>query len=542
MASRHSRLLVQALLLVFPLWIGGCESRSGGDVSAVQGDPGNEGRIPPPLTQPADLFEQVTERARSLAQMPWSPPRTEVPPALLAMDYDQYRSIRFRPDSALWRGDSAFEVQFFHPGFLYPRPVWIHEVHSDTITPVDFRKGLFRYDGPAAPLEEVAPAQVGFAGFRVHYPLNAPGVADEVVVFLGASYFRLLGRGHAHGLSSRGIAVNTTVGGGEEFPDFREFWLVRPADGAESITFYALLDGPSLTGAYHFELKPGQPTEVEIEARLFARTDVAQLGVAPLTSMFLFAPEGASSFDDFRPRVHDSDGLLLRTERGEWWWQPLRNGPDLRVTPFQIPGLNGFGLTQRAREFSEYLDLEARYHDRPSQWVERLDGDWGEGTVQLLEIPTNSEFHDNIVAFWVPESPFRRGDDRTFRYRLQTFDNRLEAQTLAQVERMRVGWVALPGEVDPPPRSHRRFILDFSPGTQVLRPSEESPVVAVLETSSGQASDLRVQELPDGAGWRATFRLAPNGTAPAELRVYLVQNDVAVSETWSYLWVPADDR
>jgi periplasmic glucans biosynthesis protein len=542
MASCHSHLLVRSLLLLIPLWIGGCDSRGGEDVNPVQGDPGDEGRIPPPLTQPAHLFDQITARAQARAETAWYSPRTEAPPELLAMDYDQYRSIRFRPDSALWRGESDFEVQFFHPGFLYPRPVWIYEAQADTIVPINFRKGLFRYEGSAASLEAAAPDPVGFAGFRIHYPLNAAGVADEVAVFLGASYFRLLGRGHAHGLSSRGIAINTTRGG-EEFPDFREFWLVRPTPEDETLRFYALLDGPSLTGAYQFELKPGQPTEVVVDARLFARQDVAVLGVAPLTSMFLYAPESARSFDDFRPRVHDSDGLLLHTAQGEWWWRPLRNGPGLRVTPFQIPGLQGFGLTQRAREFSEYLDLEARYHDRTSQWVERLEGDWGEGTVELLEIPTNSEFHDNIVAFWVPPYPFRKGDARSFRYRLLTFDDRLESQTLAQVERMRIGWVALPGEVDPPPTSHRRFVLDFSPGSAgTIQPASEVPVVAVLEASSGEVSDLRVQALPEEGGWRATFRLAPEEDQTSELRLYLVQNDRAVSETWSYLWVPVNDR
>jgi periplasmic glucans biosynthesis protein len=542
--------LLLALLLVLPGDAGhapgppGAEFRPGeGSAPAAISDPGSRAEIPPAPTDPELLLAWVAELARESARRPWVPPSHDLPPGLAGMDYDQHRAIRFRPEAALWRGETPFEVQFFHPGFLFPTPVRIHEVTPEGAVLLPFQPERFVYDGPAAPLAQEGGAGPGFAGFRVHYPLNVPDTKDEVVVFLGASYFRLLGAGHAHGLSSRGVAVNTTGPTREEFPDFREFWLIRPDEDARRLTFFALLDGPSLTGAYRFDLEPGAPTILEVEARLFAREDVGRLGVAPLTSMFLYGPEDAGRFDDFRPRVHDSDGLLLRTGAGEWIWRPLVNGPHFRATTFQDPDPRGFGLTQRARDFTQYLDLEARYHDRPSQWVEVGEGDWGEGVVELVEIPTNSEFHDNIVAHWVGDRPFRAGEERRYRYRLLTFDERLPEQTPAQVERTRHGWVALPGETDPPPRSHRRFVVDFAPGTAVI--PEDPPVVAVLETSTGAVSDLRVQPLPgadpSGGGWRATFRFEPDGDREADLRLWLVQADTAVSETWNYLWVPRHD-
>ena len=355
-------------------------------------------------------------------------------------------------------------------------------------------------------------------------------------MFLGASYFRLLGRGHVYGLSSRGLAVDTALESGEEFPVFREFWLVRPAPEAMSATFYALLDSPSLSGAYRFELEPGGGTTLGVEARLFARADVAKLGVAPMSSMFLYGRGGPARFDDFRAQVHDSDGLLVHTAADEWIWRPLGNGPDVQVTTFPGGTPRGFGLVQRDRRFADYLDAEAGYHRRPSAWIVPLDGDWDGGRVELLEYAVGSEFNDNIAAYWVPDEPFEAGDARRYRYRIAMFDDRLAAQTLAAVERTRNGWDALPGAHDPPPRSQRRFVVDFAGG--VLSAPDAPRPIGVLEASAGEVSDLVVHPLPDGAGWRASFRLAPAGREPVALRLYLVHDDRRLSETWSYVWHP----
>lgn len=487
-----------------------------------------------------ELFEHITEQARQRATHAYAPPSDTLAPPLATMNYEQYRAIRFRPEAALWRDQALFEVQLFHPGFLYREPVRIHTMRNGSAEPLPFDRSAFRYDGPATALAEADMRVPGHAGFRVHYPLNRADYKDEVVVFLGASYFRLLGRGQVYGLSARGLAIDTALPGGEEFPAIREFWLIRPAPEATTLTLYALLDSPSLSGAYRFELQPGAGTVLDVEARLFARRDIAKLGVAPLTSMFLFDENRLRNFDDFRPRVHDSDGLLMHTASGEWIWRPLSNGRTLRVTSLRDDTPRGFGLVQRERDFERYLDLEARYDRRPSLWVEPGAGDWGAGGVELVEIPTDSEINDNIVAYWVPEQPFRAGEQRHYYYRLTTFGARLDRQTLAQVERTRHGWGAIPGQDDPPPRSLRQFIVDFD-GGELGTLDASQPVEAVLSSSTGTLSDRLVQRLPDG-GWRVAFRLMPDGIEAADMRLFLSLRGRRLSETWSQVWYPADVR
>jgi glucans biosynthesis protein len=333
------------------------------------------------------------------------------------------------------------------------------------------------------------------------------------------------------------------------------------------VTLFGLLDGPSLSGAYRFDLWPGarptpddgatatdpsrsgRGTVVAVEARLFARDDVGKLGVAPLTSMYLHGTFRPGGDDDFRPRVHDSEGLLMHTAKREWIWRPLTNRSGVRFTSLLDIDPRGYGLVQRTRDFGRFMDLEAQYHRRPSEWV-AVEGAWGRGAVELVEIPTNSEFNDNIVTYWRPDESFRAGEERRYRYRLVTFDGRLgggprpggpiEGQTLAQVTRTRIGWDALPGETDPPPRSRRRVVVDFQ-GVGLATLPDAVQVEAVVETFSGLASDVRVERLPDG-GRRATFSLDPEEGRGADMRLYLQVADTAVTETWSYLWEFPSDR
>ena len=542
------RRLIAALSLTQVLAIA-CDSASerpstrpqpGRDANPTQTDPQPTTESSPPLLEPATpatLFEYVASRARYLARTAYSPRGPSLPEALTGLTYEQYRSIQFRPEASLWQDDALFAVQFLHPGFLSQEPVSIYVLQDGQIDALPFDKTLFRYTGSAARVADVAAPDLGYAGFRVYYPLKSDDNREEVVVFVGASYFRLLGPDQVHGLSSRGLAVDIAVDGGEEFPTFREFWLVRPTPEASTLTFFALLDSPSVTGAYRFDLEPGSQITLDVDARLYARRDVAKLGVAPLSSMFLYGHNRVPTFDDFRPQVHDSDGLLMHTSADEWIWRPLSNGPGLQVTSLRDHTPRGFGLAQRDREFDHYLDLEARYHRRPSEWVTFGEGDWGSGGVELLVIPTDSEFNDNIAAYWVPDQPFTTGDERQYRYRLITFNSRLDAQTLAQVERTRVGSDALPGQTDPPPRSQRRFIIDFSGGEMPSLENTEQ-VEAVLDTSAGRTFDLVVQPLPGGRGWRAAFRLTPAGNRPADMRLYLTLDGRRLSETWSYVWYP----
>src|SRR5690606_20142066 len=145
--------------------------------------------------------------------------------------YDQHRDIRFRPDRARWRAENLpFELMFFHPGWLFTYPVQMNEVRDGKATHIAFDGRDFDYGKNEIDPQEFA--DIGFAGVRVHYPLNTPQYKDELIVFLGASYFRAVSRGARYGLSARGLAIDTVGGSGEEFPQFVEFWFERPAPDA----------------------------------------------------------------------------------------------------------------------------------------------------------------------------------------------------------------------------------------------------------------------------------------------------------------------
>ena len=496
----------------------------------------------------ASLHDFVIERARTRAVQPYEPPDTMAAAAVATLTYGQQRAIRFRDESAIWRGETPFELQLFHPAGGFRVPVVLHLVESDTTRTLSFDPTLFDRGDELDGVQLDLGPEAGYAGFRVLTALNETTRLDEVVSFLGASYFRLLGPGHVYGLSSRGLAVDVAGPEGEEFPDFREFWVVRPSAAATTLTFYALLDGPSVAGAYQFALTPGAPslngapptpTILSVDARLFARTNITQLGVAPLTSMYLHGTFRRGGDDDVRPRVHDSEGLLMASGGGEWIWRPLTNRASLQVTSLRDREPRGFGLVQRDRNFERYLDLEAQYHRRPSEWVEIAGGDWGAGGVTLVEFPTESEFNDNIVAFWAPDGGLPAGDERTFRYRLHTFNAARPEQRSAQVVRTRIGWDALPGQAEPPPRAHRRIVVDFE-GPSLHDLADDAEIEVVVQTSAGQIDDVRVERLP-GGGRRATFSLRPDPDRPADIRLYL-RGDTILSETWSYLWRAADGR
>ena len=495
-----------------------------------------------PATQGTDigqsqLFDAISSRAKLLAKRDYTPLETNIPEALAKMDYDQYRSIRFRPESSIWHNESLFELQLFHPGFLYREPVMLHMATTEsTESYVQFKQEFFNYDGPAAPLAGVAPNNIGFAGFRIHYPLNSNEYKDEFVVFQGASYFRMVGPGLSYGLSARGLAVDTAESKGEEFPVFREFWLIKPGPTDTRMVMYALLDSPSITGAYRFEILPGAPTEMLVEARLFARKDILKVGIAPLTSMYMWGENHTRYVDDFRPEVHDSDGLLMAASNGEWIWRPISNHRGLRVSSMLDENPRGFGLLQRDRDFDHYMDMEARYEKRPSMWI-MPEGNWGKGRAELVEIPSDSETNDNIVAYWVPQKSMKAGSSATYKYRLRSFDDHLPENVGAKVIRTRMGWGANPGQANPPPLSKRKFVIDFR-GGELDNLSPDSPLVADLQKSSGAISELTVRQLPDGRTWRASFKLEPDGNKVADMRLYLKLRDQRLSEVWSYVWYP----
>ena len=478
-------------------------------------------------------FEDVGARASSLAARPYKPAPLNLPAQLRELDYDAYRDIRFRPERALWHAEKLpFELMFFHQGRAVPEPVRINVIEPAGDRTVAFDPALFDYGKNK--FEPQTLRGLGFNGFRVHYAVNKPGYKDEVLVFQGASYFRAVGKGQTYGLSARGLAVDTASAEGEEFPRFVEFWIERPRPGAGSLTIYGLLDSKRVAGAYRFVITPGAETVMSVTARLFARDRIAKLGVAPLTSMFAFG-ENQPGRDDYRPEVHDSDGLSIEGSDGEWIWRPLVNPRRLLVTSFGLTSPRGFGLMQRDRTPSSYEDPEALYERRPSAWIEPV-GSWGAGRVELVQIPTPDETNDNIVAFWVPQAAPQPGKPFDIAYRIhwQGAGTAPAGKGWTVQTRRGRGFVAkrTDGEIN--------YVVDFDgPALRSLAtPSEVEPVIWVDANAEVRERNL-FKNAVTGA-WRMTVRFKRNDAAkPVELRAYLKQQQTILTETWSYI-LPAE--
>ncbi|WP_338411275.1 glucan biosynthesis protein G [Pseudoalteromonas nigrifaciens] len=491
-----------------------------------------------------NLFDVISARAQKLASEEYIAPKNIELDALNNIEYQDYRSIRFKQDKSMWKDEGLYELQLFHPGFLYKTPVTINTVDSDSkLSRLPFSTDFYQYDGTAAPLKDeiaksIANKQLGHAGFRLHYPINTTEYKDEVMVFQGASYFRVVGPNQVYGLSARGLAIDTAEASGEEFPVFKEFWLVKPRPEQTNIIIFALLDSPSVAGAYKFSIDPTTNTSVKVDMQIFARKDVKKLGVAPLTSMFYHGENSTKFFDDYRPEVHDSDGLLTQSQDNNWIWRPLNNPSQLSVTSFSYENPKGFGLAQRDREFNNYFDIEAHYHNRPSLWIEP-EGEWGNGRVELVEIPTDTETNDNIVSYWVPEEPFKAGDSLKLSYKMTTFNAYLNQHDKARAVRTRIGSAALPGEDNPPPKSHRQFTVDFA-GPDINKLSEKLNLNADIQLTTGEVRDVTVQKLPNSLGWRVAFKIAPQNGKPVDMRLSLKLHDKEISEVWSYVWYPND--
>lgn len=473
--------------------------------------------------------DTVRTIAADLATRAFDPPRSPVTDALKRLTYDQYRDIRFQPRRALWRGERlGHEVQLFPLGWLYDTPIAIHIVEGGIARAVRADPALFTA-GPLAAGDAAAAATSGFSGFRLHRPINRPDYLDEYLVFQGASYFRAVARGEGYGLSARGLAIGTAQPGGEEFPLFRAFWIEKPEADAQSIVVHALLDSPSIAGAYRFEVTAGAPTVMDVRMALMPRKEIAHLGLAPLTSMFLLGPAHDRGIADFRPAVHDSEGLSLVTGQGEQIWRPLANPRTLQSSAFMDRNPRGFGLVQRDRRFSSFEDLEARYDLRPSCWI-RPTGEWGEGSVDLIEIPTDEEIHDNIVSFWRPRRPLRPGPPLELSYRmLWTGPEAPQSVPALKVLQTRCG-----------PRTRAEtftFVVDFG-GPGFNAEPDKLPRVDI-KTSAGTIQRPVIERHPDPSRARVSFDLAPGSAQLAEMRLALMAGDKQISETWVYRWTRA---
>ncbi len=487
----------------------------------------------PPAPTPF-RYEDVVRRARDLASAAFDPNVQPLPEPLNRLDFDAYRDIRFRPDRALLAsGGGSFRMHLFHLGFLYQRPVTVNVIRDGIPTPVAYQPQLFDYGRTR--IERPLPVNLGFAGFRLHYPLNDPRVFDELIAFLGASYFRFLGRDQRYGLSARGLALNTGRPEPEEFPFFREFWVESPPPGAERITVFGLLDSASVTGAYRFEIYPAVATALDIGVTLFPRRTLSNVGLAPLTSMFFVGENDRRHGDDFRPELHDSDGLLLHTGAGEWIWRPLHNPARTCVSAFVDNNPRGFGLMQRDRAFENYQDLEAFYHRRPGYWVEPT-GQWGEGHVELVELPTGHETDDNIVAYWEPRQPYEPGQEIAFGYRMRALAGDEPLHPGGKVVNTYQAPARASGSPHPGDPTTRRFLIDFAGGNLAYHLADPAQVQVVPSTSVGRITHTFVVPNEHARGFRAAFDVKLEPGQSTDLRAYLRAGNKALTETWTYPW------
>ena len=469
-------------------------------------------------------YQHVVIGARKLAAAPFVPP-PKIPDFLRNVSYDSFRDIRFKTERALWANDgSRFGVQLLHLGLYFTNAVTINVFDSKGVYPVPFSTDLFTYGRNT--FKENIPPNLGFAGFRLTYPLNQPKQQNHVLVFAGASYFRAVARNQVFGLSGRGLAIDTGLPSGEEFPYFKEFWLEKPAPGARVMRLYALLDSESLTGAYRFDIQPGEETVADVWATLFERKRAKQLGIAPITSMFFYAEEKPRPQGYWRPEVHDSDGLLIAASNGEWIWRPLLNPEKLQINSFELDGLRGFGLLQRDRTFSHYEDLEARYDLRPNAWVIPTHN-WGKGEVKLVQIPSKSEFNDNIVAFWTPKNLPEPGKPIEFSYKIYFHAQEPNAVNRGRTVATRVG--------DGDEKGSKRVVIDFT-GRNLAALPENAPVEAIVTVGpEGKLVQQNVQKNAVTGGWRLAFQVIPPKGKPLELRAFLQSGKNTLTETWSYV-------
>jgi glucans biosynthesis protein len=479
-------------------------------------------------------LDDVAALASQQAHVPYAPANHTLPAELTQLDYDGYRDIRFNADSTLWRADKLpFEANFFHVG-KNGDSVRIHEITPEGIQALAYDPAHFNFGKNK--LTPQTWGNLGYGGLRTFTHLNSASTMDELVVFLGASYFRALGAGQRYGLSARGLAVDTSGGAPEEFPRFTEFWLKKPTQDAKQLTVFALMDSLHLTGAYRFDVTPGEQTVTQVQARIFMRpTDkpVNMLGLAPLSSMFFFG-ENQPRPGDFRPEVHDSDGLMMATRDGEWLWRPLQNPSSPVTTSFSMKGLKGFGLMQRDRAFSSYEDTEARYELRPSAWITPL-GDWGAGRVELLQFATPDETHDNVAAYWVPATLPAPGQSLDFAYQIawQGKKQQLPPNGWVTQSRRGTGYSKLDADTL---AQQTQFVIDFAGPALDALPEGASVEAIVTADANGRVLESLAYKNPATGTWRMTLRVQRlNPTQPVELRACLQYNNQTLSETWTHL-------
>ena len=487
-------------------------------------------------------YEDVVKRARDTAAAPYKAPKP-IPKFLRELSYDQYQNVRFNPGKSLWQDKgSRFQVMLVPPGLFYSHAVKIHVVEGSSKKQLSFDRQLFDFTDEE--LGRRIPPDLGYAGFKLTYPLEGPDSQNQFLVFAGASYFRGVGGDNAWGISARGVAIDTGLPQGEEFPSFVEYWLLRPATSASQMVVYALLDGPRVSGAYQFTVTPGKQLLVNVKATLFTRKAVQLLGAAPLTSMFFYGENTARPRGEWRNQVHDSDGLLIHNGgSGEWLWRPLINPRYLEMDYFGTDNVRGFGLLQRDMEFENYQDLGAHYQQRPSAWVDP-EGDWGKGKVVLVQLPTDMETNDNIVAFWTPDAAVEPGKPLTLAYNLRFGNRDLANEPMARAVNTFVGDGSIIGGGTE--KGAYRVIVDFKDGDLDKVLPNQRVTASVTAMQGGEVIEHYVEYNEPLKAWRLSMLVKPQRQESLVLRAFLSldisqQEKKALTETWTYRLPPDND-
>ncbi len=471
-------------------------------------------------------FEDVATLAQERATRVYKQPVADLVGSFADLNYDRYRAIRFRREHDPLKDNDLFGMDLLPPGSIFYEPVNISIVRNGTPQKLEFDPRLLEFDPSQFPdgADLETRGEMGWSGFRLRTILNRPGVMDEFLVFQGASYFRAVARGTLYGLSARGLTIKTGSPDGEEFPLFTDFWVHEPAAGSDRVRIHALLDSKSLTAAFQFDVNPGAATTIRTRLAIFPRVELRETGIAPLTSMFWFGPASRRNVDDYRPAVHDSNGLQMHTGAGQALWRTLASHKNLQISSFVDSNPDGFGLIQRDRDFTDYQDAEAMYHLRPSAWIQP-QGDWGEGEVRLIEIPVENEFNDNIVSYWLPKQPMAKGERHEFRYLLGFAPLPPNDVPLAKVRQVRSGRSI---NVE----STRTYVVDFD-----MSPFGDQMPESKVTTSAGSIVHAYLKPLPEQRVLRLAFEFDPGGAALADLQALLTDgNGMALSESWLARW------
>ena len=469
--------------------------------------------------------------ARSLSRFPYRPAAPSRRDLIQMIDFDAHQQIRYRQDAAIEPGQRSYPVELFHVGRYFMEPVRVFIIQGGQSREILYNNALFTYGD--ATFARNLPKNTGFAGFRV---MRAKGEPDWIS-FLGASYFRTTGETKQYGMSTRGLAVNIGLPEPEEFPRFSNFWIEQ-LDGQDGVMIYALLESASATGAYRIRALRETGVITDVDMVIYVRHDIQRMGIAPLTSMYWYGKPNRRDAEDWRPEIHDSDGLAIWTGRNEQIWRPLNNPAQVKVSSFFDKSPKGFGLFQRERNFEAFQDDGVFYNRRPSVWVEPV-GDWGEGAVQLLEIPTDDETEDNIVAYWTPKAPCRAGDRISLRYRLHWRNGMPFSDGIGRVVATRRGLGGIPGR--PKTAGLTKYVIDFE-GRDLARLSNQDGVVLNVSASRGRYDAVAAYRIVGTSRWRAIFDYNPEGREAADLRAYLEQDGQALTETWIYQHIPPIHR